>query len=411
MHNYVAYYIALPCLLIWGIGIPITVFFMMRKDSDKLDTVAVKRKFGFLYNGYKRHNYFWEIVIMYRKVICIFIAVFLKKAGIIVQALILLIVLVLFMQGNATNRPFSARALNDIENLSLATQIATIYCGIFFISSKDPTQSSFDPSKDFYLSSNGEILFFVVIALCNLAFILLWVTKFIAVIRVLIKEEYPRLYVVLFLCGREDKMGLETVKRARDVKKESIIESIEAVTLFMTKMKGMYADNVFYQDHNRFLKLLYYVESEKQQIDLTEKRHNYYIQGHIARHRKFDPEVIKEAQNQRSLAVGENVLYSKEVKPESLIRRSLKKLGTIIKLQRTPLLSKIEIEKEDALQKEPNALRILSNNMTGGLRHPNMEVSEGRDLLDVDETELDLGKQKHDLDKKNKNKKKSRKAN
>jgi hypothetical protein len=111
------------------------------------------------------------------------------------------------------------------------------------------------------------------------------------------------------------------------------------------------------------------------------------------------------------LAVGENVLYSKEVKPESLIRRSLKKLGSIIKLQRTPLLSKIEIEKEDALQKEPIALRILANNMTGGLRHPNMEVSEGRDLLDVDETELDLGKQKHDLDKKNKNKKKSRKAN
>jgi hypothetical protein len=134
-----AYYIALPCLLVWGLGIPVTVFFMMRKDSDKLDTIAVKRKFGFLYNGYKRHNYFWEIVIMYRKVICIFIAVFLKKTGIVVQALILLIILVLFMQGNATNRPFSARALNDIENLSLSTQIATIYCGIFFISSKDPS--------------------------------------------------------------------------------------------------------------------------------------------------------------------------------------------------------------------------------------------------------------------------------
>lgn len=41
-------------------------------------------------------------------------------------------------------------------------------------------------------------------------------------------------------------MGLETVKLARDVKKESIIESIEAVTLFMTKMKSMYENNVFY---------------------------------------------------------------------------------------------------------------------------------------------------------------------
>ena len=84
MHTYLAYYLALPCLILWGIGIPLTVFFMMRKDADKLDTVEIKQKFGFLYNGFKRNNYYWEIVIMYRKVICIFIAIFLKKTGIIV---------------------------------------------------------------------------------------------------------------------------------------------------------------------------------------------------------------------------------------------------------------------------------------------------------------------------------------
>jgi hypothetical protein len=59
-------------------------------------------------------------------------------------------------------------------------------------------------------------------------------------------------------------MALETAKRARDTKKEAIIESIEAVTLMMNKMKGMYINNVFYQDHNRFLRLIYYIESEKQ---------------------------------------------------------------------------------------------------------------------------------------------------
>ena len=96
------------------------------------------------------------------------------------------------------------------------------------------------------MTDNGRTFFFALIAICNLAFILLWLTKFIAVIRVLVKEEYPRLYVVIFLCGRSDKMGLETVKRARDVKKEYIIESIEAIMLFMTKMNGMYANDVFY---------------------------------------------------------------------------------------------------------------------------------------------------------------------
>ena len=94
---YIAWGLALPCLIMWGLGIPLIVLIMMRKDSENLDTAAVKQKFGFLYNGYKRHNYFWEIVIMYRKILCIFIAVFLNRVGIIVQALVLLIMLVVFL--------------------------------------------------------------------------------------------------------------------------------------------------------------------------------------------------------------------------------------------------------------------------------------------------------------------------
>jgi len=57
---------------------------MMTKNKDKLSTVSVKQQFGFLFNGYKRHNYYWEIVIMYRKVFCIFVAVFLRPQGVIV---------------------------------------------------------------------------------------------------------------------------------------------------------------------------------------------------------------------------------------------------------------------------------------------------------------------------------------
>ena len=183
---------------------------------------------------------------MYRKIICIFIAVLLNKFGIIVQALILLILLVVFLQANASNRPFSERSLNDIESFSLATQIVTIYCGVFFISAKNSNSPSFDVNKDFSLDNTGTFIFFIVIAFCNIAFLILWMVKFVTVIRVLIKEKYPNVYIVLFLCGRADKMALETAKRARDTKKEAIIESIEAVNLMMSKMKSMYINNTFY---------------------------------------------------------------------------------------------------------------------------------------------------------------------
>jgi hypothetical protein len=130
--------------------------------------------------------------------------------------------------------------------LSLATQIVTIYCGIFFISAKDPDSQNFDKNKDFQLSDTGKLLFFGVIAFCNFAFMALWLVKFVVVIRVLIKDKYPNLYTVVFLCGRKDKMALENYRRARDIKKEAIIESIEAVTLMMNKMKQMYANNIYY---------------------------------------------------------------------------------------------------------------------------------------------------------------------
>ena len=42
MHFYMAWFLAAPCLVLWGLGIPAIVLIMMRKESDKLETVAVK---------------------------------------------------------------------------------------------------------------------------------------------------------------------------------------------------------------------------------------------------------------------------------------------------------------------------------------------------------------------------------
>ena len=104
-----SYYVALPCLIIWGLGIPAAVYSLMNKWKDKLTTRDVKRQFGFIYKGYKLHNYYWEIVIMYRKIMCIFVATFLRPYGVIVQALVLLIMLMMFLSANNSARPFNRR--------------------------------------------------------------------------------------------------------------------------------------------------------------------------------------------------------------------------------------------------------------------------------------------------------------
>ena len=56
----------------------------------------------------------------------------------------------------------------------------------------------------------------------------------------------------------------------------------------MKGMKNMYTSQIFYEGHDRFMKMLYYIEKEKKYINLKEKKHNFYIQGKMARDRKFD---------------------------------------------------------------------------------------------------------------------------
>jgi hypothetical protein len=130
---------------------------------------------------------------------------------------------------NNIRRPFIRRALNDIEDLSLMTSLISIYCGLFFISSMSPTSSSFNSNQDFYLNNTGQLILFAVILMSNVMFFLVWIIKFLTVMRSLIKERYSKIYVCLFLCCRQDKFDKENEKLAMEAKRETIIEKIEEV--------------------------------------------------------------------------------------------------------------------------------------------------------------------------------------
>jgi hypothetical protein len=65
----------LPSIIVWGLGIPFFAFILLKRESDKLDSLEVRQKFGFLYRGYKKDFYYWEVVIMYRKIMMVIIAV------------------------------------------------------------------------------------------------------------------------------------------------------------------------------------------------------------------------------------------------------------------------------------------------------------------------------------------------
>jgi len=42
-------FVALPCLIFWGFGIPLFAFFLLKRNKANLDSEENRQKLGFLY--------------------------------------------------------------------------------------------------------------------------------------------------------------------------------------------------------------------------------------------------------------------------------------------------------------------------------------------------------------------------
>ena len=84
-------------MLIWVLGLPLFIFFTLHQNSSLLDKLAVKTKFGLLYNGFTRRSYYWEIVTLVRKEVVAAISVFLIQRGTVTQSMLLLLTLLFFV--------------------------------------------------------------------------------------------------------------------------------------------------------------------------------------------------------------------------------------------------------------------------------------------------------------------------
>jgi hypothetical protein len=208
--------VAIPGIVVWGLGIPFFGFILLTRVKNKLDTLEVREKLGFLYRGYKNQFYYFEIVIMYRKITLIFIAVFISAYGVIAQALIVFMVLIVFVIVSAKKKPFSTIALNDLEVLSLITSMLTVYCGLFFISDTPAYWLTAIPEmaeKALELSNGTKLFFFFVIVFVNLIFLAYWAYKMYLEIVNKVRKSVPKIYTFLCLCNSHAKYEREIAKQ------------------------------------------------------------------------------------------------------------------------------------------------------------------------------------------------------
>ena len=117
-------------------------------------------RFGFLLKGYKPHLYFWEFVIMYRKIVIVLISVFLSTVSNAVQGLAALLVLFIAFYFHSVYRPFEIEKLNRLEQMSILTAATTIYCGLLYLTDD--------------MGAGMKLFLFVIILLSNTVFLFTW---------------------------------------------------------------------------------------------------------------------------------------------------------------------------------------------------------------------------------------------
>lgn len=85
-HSLFSYIVAMPALIVWGAGLPLLAFFFLTKNRAQIakgNDQSVIDSYGFLFGGYKSDFYFWEITIMLRKIILIFVCIFVTNYGVL----------------------------------------------------------------------------------------------------------------------------------------------------------------------------------------------------------------------------------------------------------------------------------------------------------------------------------------
>jgi hypothetical protein len=119
-------------LLIYSLGFPLTCMLLVYRARDELDTVRVRRRFLFLYAGYRRETAWWEGVVMIRKLALSVSTVLLagNQYGHQLMAGVWILLVALVVQ--LMTKPFTTTLQTWLEDVCIIAAIASLLLGQLF---------------------------------------------------------------------------------------------------------------------------------------------------------------------------------------------------------------------------------------------------------------------------------------
>ena len=185
-------FVAIPSIVLWTIGLPTLILIIMIKKKKFLNRDNNRVIFGFFFNGYRKLRFYWEFIIIYRKITIIAICVFLSDVSLAVQALTIMMVMSVSSFVHYRLKPYSSPELNNMEMEALITSTITLYCGLYYLTHD--------------IGSNFQIILFVLILIGNTYFVCYWLYWMTLAFFDILIQYVPRLR---YFCRKGDAYEME----------------------------------------------------------------------------------------------------------------------------------------------------------------------------------------------------------
>jgi len=175
-HWYYVKNASIPSIVMWVVGLPLGALWAMLRNGKYLEKIEkddlsqhdlsklakIASKYRFLYSGFHAEHYYWEIVIVFRKVLMIAAGVFLQMVTAQLQILIMMSLMTLSLSLHLKSRPYHSTHLNTLETSSHLVALVTLYTGLFYQTSAGGAHAN----------SDAHWFFFTLLMMTNVLFLL-----------------------------------------------------------------------------------------------------------------------------------------------------------------------------------------------------------------------------------------------
>ena len=129
--------LGLPQLIVYVVGLPIAGVLVVGMNRAKLSHPRMKYRYAMLYLGYRDQRWWWEVVVVGRKIGMVLISVFGAMLGPDLQCFLALALVFVSIAMHLSGRPYESdikrhRILDRLEVISLCVSWATFWSGLLF---------------------------------------------------------------------------------------------------------------------------------------------------------------------------------------------------------------------------------------------------------------------------------------